>query len=95
MEYLLVSLVLLTSYLWNIRLSYTHSKCLDLWEYSAGSLFCALRDILVPSYLVKETTEKELATYSYKFGQEDEEETYIIVASHVYFERLIFQDASL
>ena len=57
-----------------------------------GSLFSAMHGSLVPSSLVRETTEKVSQNYGYKFGQE--EETYNIVAAHGYFGRLIFQYAS-
>jgi photosystem II P680 reaction center D1 protein len=51
------------------------------------SLFSVMHGWLVTSSLVREATEKELANYSYRFGQK--EETYNIVAVHRYFRRLI------
>ncbi|KAL3538020.1 hypothetical protein ACH5RR_001386 [Cinchona calisaya] len=57
-----------------------------------SSLFSAMHGSLVTSSLIMETTENKSANEGYRFAQE--EETYNIVAAHVYFGRLIFQYAS-
>ncbi|GER36109.1 photosystem Q protein [Striga asiatica] len=52
----------------------------------------AIRELMRPTWALRETTENESANEGYRFGQE--EETYNIVAAHGYFGRLIFQYAS-
>jgi len=49
-----------------------------------GFLFSAMHGSSVTSNLIRETTENESANEGYRFGQE--EETYNIIAVHVYFD---------
>ena len=57
-----------------------------------GSLFSAMHGSLIPSSLIRETTENDSTNAGYKFGHE--EETHNIVAPHEYIGCLILHYAS-